>query len=94
MELNWRPGIFICKRNARLENGAEDVNICLRINMLLNFPSIDSRAKQSKGYAQKSKDGLSHQGFLQLTLGHCLVPNAHDTVRNEVDLLCSSNVFQ
>lgn len=48
MELNWRPGIFVCKRDARLEDGAEDVNICLRINMLSNFPSIDSRAKQSK----------------------------------------------
>lgn len=43
-----RPGIFICKRDAGLENGAEDVNVCLRINMLFNFPSIDSGAKQSK----------------------------------------------
>ena len=80
--------MFICKRNARLEIGAEDVKICLRINMLLNFPSIGSRAKQ------RICSEESHQGFLQLTLGHCLVPNAHDTVRNEVDLLCSSNVFQ
>ena len=32
--------------------------------------------------------------FLQPTLGHCLVPNDRDTVRNEVDLLCSSKVFQ
>lgn len=47
-----------------LRMDAEDVDICLRTNMLLDFPSIDSRAKQSK-----AKDMLRRAKMVSIIKG-------------------------